>query len=193
MATLNYKQIFAKKERLKQDWLKINPWLNNNSGIYILTREENEFKFAYIGQAVRILDRLVSHSEGYDQHIDLSLKKHKLFSESNPTGWAVTFQNCPVGILDEQEQFFIKEYANAGYQLRNKTSGSQGEGKVGINDNKPSKTYRDGLKQGELNLKRKLNPIIEKYLIISTKTDSRYAENGLKRFYDLLKIEDGEE
>ena len=51
-----YRQIKqSKKERI----LKIcSLMLNENSGIYILTREENGFKYAYIGQANILLTRL---------------------------------------------------------------------------------------------------------------------------------------
>ena len=51
----------------------------------ILRTDENGFKFAYIGQARKsILQRLASHLVGFNQHIDLSLRKHKLYSEDNP-------------------------------------------------------------------------------------------------------------
>ena len=42
--------------------------------------------------------------------------------------------------------------ADGGYQLRNKTSGSQGEGKSQIAEYKAVKGYRDGLEQGRKNL-----------------------------------------
>ena len=58
----------------KMKLLTVNPKLDDNSGIYFLTREdENEIKYAYVGQAKHILTRLVQHLVGY-QHIDLSLK-----------------------------------------------------------------------------------------------------------------------
>ena len=84
---------------------------------------------------------------GY-QHIDLSLKKHGLFDDTKPNGWKLICFEYPIDELDEKEQYYIKLYANDGYQLRNKTSGSQGEGKHGINDNKPAKGYYDGKKAG---------------------------------------------
>ena len=95
----------AIEQENKKRLLKINPQLNDESGIYILTRkDENGFKFAYIGQALHILSRLASHMVGYKQHIDLSLKKHKLYSESNPCGWKVDYMNVPIDQLDEQEK-----------------------------------------------------------------------------------------
>lgn len=89
------------RERL----LKVNPKLNDKSGIYFLLREdENGFKFAYIGQAKSLLQRLSSHMAGYQQHIDLSLRKHKLYDpEKNPYGWRVEFLNFPESWLDEKE------------------------------------------------------------------------------------------
>lgn len=187
----NFKQLYAKKKKLEADLRKICPNINNMSGIYFWTREENGLLFGYIGQALKILDRNISHLSGYDQHIDLSIKKHKLYNEeTNPTGWKLDFINCTQDKLDELEQFYIKEYANKGYQLRNKTGGSQGQGKFGIADNKPAKGYRDGIKQGEKNLRKKLNALLDKYLIIDTKVDSRYAQNALEKFKELLKNEE---
>ena len=101
--------------------LKLNPDLNDHGGIYFLTREEDGFKYAYIGQSKEssgILTRLCKHLVGYSQHIDLSLRKHKLYSEKNPTGWKVGCKNFPDGKLDEMEQYYIKLYASKGYQLK---------------------------------------------------------------------------
>lgn len=183
----NYRQIFARKAKIKQQWLKLNPNLNNDSGIYILTREENGFRYGYVGQAKQILDRLCDHSEGFNQHIDLSLKKHKLYSENNPTGWKVWIRNYPIEQLDQAEQYYIKYMANKGYQLRNKTSGSQGQGKTGIADNKPAKGYRDGVSYGKKKLARDLTTIIDKYLIVSAKDTSKRSQNALEKFWELLE------
>lgn len=189
----NYRQIFAKKAKIKQQWLKLNPNLNNSSGIYILTREENGFRYGYVGQAKCILDRLCSHSEGYDQHIDLSLKKHKLYSDNNPTGWKVWAKNYPIEQLDEAEQYYIKYMANKGYQLRNKTSGSQGEGKAGIADNKSTKGYRDGVAYGKKKLARDLTTIIDKYLLVSAKDTGKRSQNALEKFWNLLNFDENTE
>jgi len=136
----------------KKKLLEINPKLDDKSGIYFLTRiDENDIKYAYIGQAKRILTRLAQHLVGY-QHIDLSINKHGFFSESNPYGWKVNFVHVASVVLDDMEQYYIKLYAQNGYQLRNKTAGGQGEGKIQINEYKPVKGYRDGLLQGKKNL-----------------------------------------
>jgi hypothetical protein len=190
---LNYQSIRQAKaieQNNKKRLLEINPKLDEESGIYFLTRiDENGFKYAYIGQAVHILTRLAQHLVGY-QHIDLSLKKHKLYSKSNPCGWKIGFLHFPKSELDKQEQHYIKAYADKGYQLRNKTSGSQGEGKAQIDDYKPSKGYRDGIQQGRKNLAKELSHIAEKHLKIEIREDKRYnkvSQKQYEKFMDLLK------
>lgn len=70
---INYRQIKAIEKRNKERILSVCPDAPEMSGIYILIREENGFRFAYIGQAKNILSRLAQHLSGY-QHIDLSIK-----------------------------------------------------------------------------------------------------------------------
>jgi hypothetical protein len=196
---LNYQSIRQAKaieQNNKKRLLEVNPKLDEESGIYFLTRiDENGFKYAYIGQAVHILTRLAQHLVGY-QHIDLSLKKHKLYSKSNPCGWKIGFLHFPKSELDKQEQHYIKAYADYGYQLRNKTSGSQGEGKAQIDDYKPSKGYRDGIQQGRKNLAKELSHIAEKHLKIEIREDKRYnkvSQKQYEKFMDLLKVGDSVE
>ena len=124
MSYQNFRQIKAIEQKNKQRLLEVNSRLDDESGIYFLTREDEQgFRYAYIGQAVHILTRLAQHLVGY-QHIDLSLKKHGLYSEENPYGWKVNFRHYTTNLLDKMEQLWIKQYADKGYQLRNKTSGS---------------------------------------------------------------------
>lgn len=179
----------AIESKNKQRLLAVNPKLSETSGIYFLTREdENGFKYAYIGQAVHILSRLASHLSGY-QHIDLSLKKHGLYAEDNPHGWWVNFMPYPRDMLDNMEQFWIKRYASMGYQLRNKTSGSQGEGKAQIDEYRPAKGYRDGIAQGRKNLAKELSHIIDKHLVVSIREDkksNKVSIKALEKFNDLL-------
>ena len=126
---MDYRQIKAIEKKNKQRLLSVNPKLNEESGIYFLTRmDEDGFKYAYIGQAKHIITRLAQHLTGY-QRIDLSIKKHGLYNRQNVFGWKVNFLNFPIDQLDAKEQQYIKQYALNGYQLRNLTSGSQGEGK----------------------------------------------------------------
>lgn len=190
---MNYQSIRQAKaieQNNKKRLLEVNPKLDEESGIYFLTRiDENGFKYAYIGQAVHILTRLAQHLVGY-QHIDLSLKKHGLYANNNPCGWKIGFLHFPKSELDKQEQHYIKAYADYGYQLRNKTSGSQGEGKAQIDDYKPSKGYRDGIQQGRKNLAKELSHIAEKHLKIEIREDKRYnkvSQKQYEKFMDLLK------
>ena len=185
----NYKNIAKAKAIEKQNrerLLKVNPKLNERSGIYFLLREdENNFKYAYIGQARSVLQRLCSHMSGYKQHIDLSLRKHKLYDkDNNPYGWRVEFLNFPESQLDEKEKYYIKLYADKGYQLRNVSVGGQGSerdsGQIG--ERKPPKGYRDGIKQGKINLARELSSIAEKHLKIEIREDKKNNKVSQKQF-----------
>ena len=192
MSCQNFRQIKAIEKKNKQRLLEVNPKLDDESGIYFLTREDEQgFRYAYVGQAVHILTRLSQHLVGY-QHIDLSLKKHGLYSEDNPYGWKVNFRHYTTNLLDKMEQLWIKQYADKGYQLRNKTSGSQGEGKSKIADYRPHKGYRDGLKQGRINLARELSSIAEKHLKIEIRDDkknNKISQKQFEKFKELLNTE----
>lgn len=186
-----FKKAKAIEKKNKERLLKVNPKLNEDSGIYFLTRiDENGFRYAYIGQAVHILTRLAQHLVGY-QHIDLSLKKHGLYdAETNQYGWKIGFRLYKDTELDEAEQQWIKKYADGGYQLRNKTSGSQGEGKSQIAEYKAAKGYRDGLEQGRKNLAKELSHIAEKHLTIEIRADKRgnkISERQYEKFIELMK------
>ena len=187
---MDFRQRKAIEQKNKRKLLTVNSNLNEESGIYFLTREdENGFKYAYIGQAKHILTRLAQHMVGYNQHIDLSLKSHGLFSKENPYGWNISFANTSEEVLDDMEQRYIKEYA-VGFQLLNKTSGSQGSGKKKIGEYKPAKGYRDGLKQGKINLARELSSIAEKHLKIEIRDDkknNKISQKQFEKFKELLK------
>ena len=190
MSKTNYKQIYAKQKKQKEQLLKINPNLNDDSGIYFLTRtDENGIGFFYIGQAKHILSRLASHLSGY-QHIDLSIKKRKFWSEDNPYGWKVNAINYPEEDLDKMEQHWILVYTKKGYQCRyNKTSGGQGEGKEKINEYKPAKGYRDGIQQGKKSLARDLSGIIDKHLDVQLKPEKKHNKVSQKqeqKFWEML-------
>lgn len=173
--------------------MKINPKLDDGSGIYFLTRtDENEISYFYIGQAVHIIQRMCSHLTGY-QHIDLSIKKRGFYSEENPFGWKINFIHYPVEQLDKMEQYWILEYTKKGYQCRyNKTSGRQGEGKEKINEFRPAKGYRDGIQQGKITLARELKHIIDIHLNVSIrpeKANNKVSIKALEKFNDLLNEE----
>lgn len=185
---MDFRQIKAIEVANKKRILAVCPNCPNTSGIYFLIRKEDGFKYAYIGQAKHLLTRLAQHLSGY-QHIDLSLKKHGLWNEENPTGWKVNFLRFDECDLDEKEQYFIKQYANAGYQMRNKTSGSQGKGKHGIDDNRPSKGYYDGLEQGKKKTRQFVADLFAKHLDYAPKRKppTKLQEKALQKFKDFLE------
>lgn len=188
MVYKNYKQRLAVENKYKKKLLEINPTLDDESGIYFFTREDsNGFKYAYIGQAKHILSRLAEHFTGY-QHIDLSIKKHGLYSDDNPEGWRINFKKFPEADLDNMEQYYIKQYADNGYQLRNKTSGGQGVGKTQIDDIRPTKGYRDGLIQGRKNASKEIARLFEKHLNYSKKSDkpNKNQDKALIKFEEFL-------
>ena len=198
---MNYQNIARAKaieQENKKRLLKLNPKLNDKSGIYFLLREdENGFKFAYVGQAIHTLSRLASHLVGYEQHIDLSLRKHKLYSEDNPYGWRVEFLNFPESQLDEKEKYYIKLYADNGYQLRNVSIGGQGGNRDSgsIGERKAPKGYLQGIQQGRKNLARELSNIAEKHLKIELREDkanNKVSQKQYEKFMDLLKVGESE-
>ena len=193
------RQIKAIENQNKKRLLKVNPKLDERSGIYFLLREdENGFKYAYVGQAVHTLSRLASHLVGYEQHIDLSLRKHKLYDkEKNPYGWRVEFLNFPESQLDEKEKYYIKLYADKGYQLRNVSLGGQGENRASgsIGERKAPKGYMQGIQQGRKNLARELSSIAEKHRsrkLREDKVNNRVSQKQYEKFMDLLKVGDSE-
>ena len=177
------------EKRNKQFVLSINSTLNDDSGIYFLTRtDEDGIKHAYIGQAKHILTRLAQHLVGY-QHIDLSIKKHGWYTDDNLCGWKIGFMNCPESELDKKEQHYIKMYAKHGYQLRNKTAGGQGQGKTQIDAYRPAKGYRDGIAQGKKTLARELSHIIDKHLTVTLQDGKEYnkvSQKAMEKFNALL-------
>lgn len=188
---MSYENLKKAKAIEQKNWkriLSVNPNIDNGSGIYFLTRtDEDGFRYAYIGQAVNIGTRLCQHLVGY-QHIDLSMKKHGLYATDNIYGWKIGFLHFPKEQLDEKEQYYIRQYAVNGYQLRNKTGGSQGAGKRQIDEYKPSKGYHDGLKQGRLNLARELSHIAEKHLDISLKAEKQGNKVSQKQFEKFMSL-----
>lgn len=169
MAT-NYRQIMAIRKANEDKIRRACPIVTENSGIYVFWRiDENGFKFAYVGQAKNLLKRLAEHLSGY-QHIDCSIKKYKLYDEGNPYGYHIlVIEECAIDNLDEREQYWIKQFANQGYQLRNKTTGSQGEGKAALGEGKSNKGYRDGLVQGRKNTQKEIKELFDKYLTYEIK------------------------
>ena len=191
----NIAQIKAIEKKNRERLLKVNPNLNDRSGIYFLTRtDENDISYFYIGQAVNIIQRMCGHLTGY-LHIDLSVKKRGFFSEENPYGWKLNFINYPKSELDKMEQYWILEYTKKGYQCRyNKTAGGQGEGKEKINEFRPAKGYRDGIKQGYKNASKEISHLFDLHLDYKTKSDNpnKNQEKALHKLEEFLNYHKGD-
>ncbi len=186
MNTAEFIKIKEQERENRLRLLNVNPYLTDGSGIYVFTREdENGFKFAYVGQARHVLTRLIQHLQGYEQHIDLSIRKHGLWSDQNPHGWFVIEFDAAEEKLDEEEKKFIKRYADKGFQLRNKTVGGQGVGKSAIGENKPSKGYYDGKKQGRADIVKQIRQTV-KYLQVTPVNNGKLAGRMLAKFWEIL-------
>lgn len=170
--------------------LKVMPEVTDESGIYILFRaDENGLKYGYVGQAKHVLSRLTQHLGGYEQHIDLSLRKHGLYDVTdNPLGWRIACVYCQEDALDDMERQYILSMASKGYQLRNKTAGGQDKGKYGIDGNKPSRGYYDGKKQGYEDARKLVSHWFELHLDVTIKGKSnKNKEKALARFQEFLR------
>ena len=144
--------------------------LNENPGIYILTRQNKPTKdgeikkYIYIGQAKNVIDRLADHYLRFEQRIDISLKTRGLWYPANPYAWKIQVYYCNENELNEKEREFIKLAQEKGYELYNITSGGQDEGKEDINERAKGKGYRDGLVQGYSNCLKDVKEFFDKYL-----------------------------
>lgn len=191
MAYKSYAQIMAVQAKYRKEIKEVNPRIDDGPGIYFLLRtDENGIKYFYIGQALKLLTRMCSHMTGY-QHIDLSIKKRGWYSADNPYGWTLNFKHYAPKDLDRMEQYWILQYTKAGYQARyNKTSGGQGEGKEKINEFKPSRGYRDGLKRGYINASRDIAHLFEKHLDYKPKNypPNRYQKQAMEKFEEFLNV-----
>ena len=199
--SLNQEQIKAMRKRkaieqdAKRKLLQITGLeIPEASGIYILSRtDENGFKYAYIGQAKKVLTRLAQHLTQHQQHIDNSLYKRGIYSETNKYGWDIRYKLCDIDNLDNEEKSIISYYANLGYQLYNVTGGGQGAGKFDIGIRKPTKTYMDGIKQGKKIIIRDIRKWFANSLDYSIKGKSnKNKEKTLEKFTALL-IEEQEQ
>lgn len=135
----------------------------HKSGIYFYTRVTENEKLAYIGQSVDVMQRNISHLQGYSQKIDISIKKWGLYSPENEIGWHLNVLYFPKEQLDEKERFYIDAYKQNGYELYNIESGGK-EGKTDIGERKEGRGYRDGLIQGEKNSQKFVAKLFEKNL-----------------------------
>ena len=193
---MNYRQIYARKAECEKRIKEVCPEITNRPGIYIFYRTDTDsgLRFCYIGQAKRLTERCAQHLQEYD-HIALSLKKRGFFDplnpEANPGGWKLSVWECSgLDALDNAEIEAIREYANNGYQLFNRTAGGQGDGKVVFDNKRQSKTYREGLAQGYTNARREVAHWFDKHLAVSMKKQTKNAEKALAKFEDFINLED---
>ena len=172
----------------KRRLLKLNPNLDEKSGIYFLTREDDlGIKHAYVGLAKHLLTRLAQHLSNY-QYIDNSIRKHGLYSEDNPYGYKVNFLHFPESEIEEKERYYITQYSLKGYQMKNRDTGG-GAGKQEIGERKQPKGYYDGVQQGKKMIARELRHIIDKHLVVSLKPEksaNKVSQNALEKFNWLL-------
>lgn len=190
---MNNRQNIAKAKAIerknKERLLKVNPKLNDESGIYFLTRtDELGIRHAYVGQALHILTRLCQHLVNF-QYIDNSIKAHGLYSEDNPYGYKVNFLNFPKSELDEKERHYITQYSLQGYQMKNRDTGG-GKGKSELGERKAPKGYRDGIKQGYRNASKEVSRLFEKHLNYSTKSDkpNKNQQKAIEKFEEFLNV-----
>lgn len=185
---MNNKQFYAIKASQEKKIKKLCPELLNNSGIYIFKREdEYGIKYCYCGQAKQLIVRIAAHLREYD-HIALSLKKHGFYSSGNALGWKIEYKYCTLDSLDDEEERAIKEQAQKGYQLYNKTLGRQGKGKKVLHQ-EPTKKYRDGVKQGEENVRKFIANLFNKHLIYKPKSSkpNKNQEKAMLKLTDFLE------
>jgi len=144
--------------------------INETPGIYVFTRinpptkDGTQRKYAYIGQAKSLVDRVAQHLLSFAQRIDISLKTRGLWYPSNPYGWKIDVYYCNEDELDQKEREFIKAAQEQGYELYNITSGGQDEGKEDINQRQAGKCYRDGVAYGYGKAIKDIKEFFDKYL-----------------------------
>lgn len=194
----NWKQLKAIEQKNRERILRLCPEMQDHSGIYMFYRkDENGNVFArYIGKSeTSVLERCTSHLRPFAStptHIDASLKKHGLYSESNPTGWQVcVLEYCMPQECDGRERYYIDFAVRIGIDLHNVESGGT-LGKTDINERKPSRGYHDGVKQGEKNVIKKIAHLFDLYLdanIQVGKADHTRAQKALTDFYQLIQGE----
>ena len=80
--------------------------------------------------------------------------------------------------------------AENGFQLRNKTTGSQSDTKKGLDvEHKQPRGYYDGLKQGYLNARREISKLFKTYLIAQINgTDGVRKQKALSKFNEFINI-----
>lgn len=185
------KRFYSKQEEAERLLFAVCPKADHRSGIYFYLREDTDGKYGYIGKATDLVSRNVAHIIGYQQHIDISIKKRGFYSKDNPSGWRLNVLYYPKEDLDRWERHWIALYRESNYTLYNVESGGT-EGKEIIGERKPPKTYRDGLAQGRKSLARELKHIIDTHLEIKLRKENKISQKALAKFWELLESEEKE-
>lgn len=185
----NYKQVYA----IRNDWkIKLKnkyPELQNRSGIYILTRFEEDFKYVYVGQSVNVLERMIDHMTKYDGDIDHSLRNRKLASSENLGGWHFAVKYCDRDLLDIMEKETLKECVANGFIPYNKTTGGQGQGKRDLGD-KVVKGYQNGLHNGYNKARKDIAKLFNKNLVaVINGSTNKNKEKALEKFKEFITLE----
>ena len=185
---MNYKQLYAIKRDLEKKVQAHNSKITHDSGIYAFKRTVN---YVYVGQSKDLLNRTVSHLQGYEQHIDLSLKKHGLYSNQNPAGWRVeVLEKCEECDLDGAERRWIEYYnINPVCELLNITDGGQGKGKSDIGQRKAVKGYQDGKKAGRDKILKEINErLVKGDIRLVIDKPNKTKEKHLAKLYEILGV-----
>lgn len=189
---MNYKQIAIIRKQNRNKILSICQTAKEWSGIYAFFRQD-EFgiKYGYVGQAKKVLSRMADHLSGYEQIIDRSIKKHKLWSLDNPHGYkCAVCCYCNESELDEKERYYIVAMANKGYQMRNNTIGGQGAGKVALGDGKPRKGYLQGVEVGYQKARKEVAGLFDKHLVYTTKSSkpTKLQLKAVEKFAEFIDV-----
>ena len=183
----NYKQLFAIQSKLEKQLKLACPEIDNKSGIYFLTRKDDDGSFFYIGKGVNLIRRMCSHLQGYQQRIDISLKKRGFYSEGNTLGWKLNVMHFKPEELDEKERYFIDLYLKNNWTSYNVESGGT-IGKTIIGERKPAKTYTDGIKQGRNKAREEIKIYFDKYLDFAVKPPAnKIKERKAEEFKKFLE------
>ena len=188
---MNYKQLYAIKRELEKKVQAHNSEITHDSGIYAFERTVN---YVYVGQSKDLLNRTVSHLQGYEQYIDLSLKKHGLYSEVNPDGWRIKIlDKCDFDDLDGAERWWIEYYnTNPLYNVLNITDGGQGKGKSDIGQRKAVKGYQDGKKAGRDKILKEINErLVKGDIRLVIESPNKIKEKHLAKLYEILGVDYG--
>lgn len=180
---------FQKRKEAEEQLMVVCPKAIHKSGIYFYLREDLNGKHGYIGKATDLCDRNVTHILGYAQHIDLSIKSRGFYSEDNPSGWKLNVLYYPKHELDMWERHWIDQYLKAGYKLYNIESGGT-NGKTMIGERKSPRGYRDGIKQGEKNVRKEVAKLFEKHLTFEIKGNpNAHSRKAYEKFKQFITIE----